>query len=76
MAGHGARPPFPVGTFYLKNCTLIGFNVTGADSDELRIADEEVDRWMAGASCESASTASSRFRKRRPRFRWLKLARI
>jgi NADPH:quinone reductase len=34
MAGRGARPPFPVGEFYLKGCSMYGFAVTFAsDAD-------------------------------------------
>lgn len=31
MAGAGARPPFPVGAFYRKQCTMRGFVLQGAE---------------------------------------------
>ncbi len=48
MAGLTARPPFPVGPFYLKGCALHGFAVTNATEAELREAAEEINRWLAG----------------------------
>src|SRR5215471_2006331 len=36
MAGRDARPPFPVGPFYVKGCSLFGFAMFQATPDELR----------------------------------------
>jgi NADPH2:quinone reductase len=47
MAGRDARPPFPVGPFYVKGCQLYGFAMFNATADELRVAGEEISRWLA-----------------------------
>jgi NADPH2:quinone reductase len=47
MAGRDARPPFPVGPFYVKGCHLYGFAMFNATPEELRAASEDVNRWLA-----------------------------
>ena len=47
MAGRDARPPFPVGSFYVKGCRLAGFAMFKADSHEQAAAAADVNRWMA-----------------------------
>jgi NADPH2:quinone reductase len=47
MAGREARPPFPVGPFYVKGCSLHGFAMFMATPDELRVCSEEINRWLA-----------------------------
>lgn len=47
MAGREARPPFPVGPFYVKGCSLHGFAMFNATPDEQRAAAEDINRWMA-----------------------------
>jgi NADPH2:quinone reductase len=47
MAGRDARPPFPVGPFYVKGCRLQGFAMFNATTDELRAASEGINRWLA-----------------------------
>ena len=46
MAGRDARPPFPVGPFYVKGCALHGFAMFNAAPDEQRAAAEDINRWM------------------------------
>lgn len=46
MAGREARPPFPVGPFYVKNCLLHGFVMFKATPEEQRRAAEEINQWM------------------------------
>jgi NADPH2:quinone reductase len=46
MAGREARPPFPVGPFYVKGCTLCGFAMFRATPDEQACAASEMNRWM------------------------------
>jgi NADPH:quinone reductase len=46
MAGRDARPPFPVGPFYVKGCTLVGFAMFNATPDEQRAAAEDINRWL------------------------------
>ncbi|HEX2475294.1 MAG TPA: NADPH:quinone reductase [Lacipirellulaceae bacterium] len=47
MAGRDARPPFPVGPFYVKGCSLYGFAMFNATPDEQRAAAEDINRWVA-----------------------------
>ena len=47
MAGRDARPPFPVGPFYVKGCSLHGFVMFNATPDEQRAAAEEINDWMS-----------------------------
>jgi NADPH2:quinone reductase len=47
MAGREARPPFPVGSFYVKGCSLHGFVMFAATPDELRHCAESINRWLA-----------------------------
>ncbi len=46
MAGREARPPFPVGPFYVKNCSLHGFVMFKASPDQQRRAAEAINAWM------------------------------
>ncbi|MGA4645342.1 NADPH:quinone reductase [Limisphaera sp. 4302-co] len=47
FAGRDARPPFPVGPFYVKNLTLYGFAMFNYPAAELRPAAEAINRWTA-----------------------------
>ncbi|MCX6903323.1 MAG: NADPH:quinone reductase [Verrucomicrobia bacterium] len=47
MAGREARPPFPVGPFYVKGCSLHGFAMFNATPDEQREAAVAINRWLA-----------------------------
>jgi NADPH2:quinone reductase len=47
MAGRDARPAFPVGPFYVKNCSLHGFAMFNASPEELREAAEQINHWMS-----------------------------
>jgi len=47
MAGRDARPPFPVGPFYVKGCTLHGFVMFKATPAEQRACAAGIDRWLA-----------------------------
>jgi NADPH2:quinone reductase len=47
MAGREARPPFPVGPFYVKGCSLHGFVMFLATPDEQRACADDLNRWMA-----------------------------
>ena len=46
MAGREARPPFPVGPFYVKGATLSGFVMFMATPEEQRDCAEEINRWL------------------------------
>jgi NADPH:quinone reductase len=47
MAGRDARPVFPVGPFYVKNCRLYGFVMFKATPEEQRTAAEDINRWLS-----------------------------
>jgi NADPH2:quinone reductase len=47
MAGRDARPPFPVGPFYVKDCSLHGFAMFNANSREQRAAANSINRWLS-----------------------------
>jgi len=47
MAGRDARPPFPVGPFYVKGCQLFGFAMFNATPEEQRAAAEDINRWLS-----------------------------
>lgn len=47
MAGRDAKPVFPVGTFYVKGCSLHGFAVFNATPEELRAGADDINRWLA-----------------------------
>ncbi len=46
MAGRDARPPFPVGPFYVKCCSLVGFVMFKASSEEQRQAASDINHWL------------------------------
>jgi len=46
MAGRDARPPFPVGPFYVKGCSLHGFVMFKATPEEQRAAAEDINVWL------------------------------
>ncbi len=46
MAGREARPPFPVGPFYVKGCSLHGFAMFNATPDEQHAAADDINRWL------------------------------
>ncbi len=45
MAGREARPPFPVGPFYVKDCSLHGFAMFNASPREQRAAARDINEW-------------------------------
>jgi NADPH2:quinone reductase len=47
MAGRQARPTFPVGPFYFKGLSLHGFAMFNAAPAELRVAADDMNRWLA-----------------------------
>ena len=68
MAGRDARPPFPVGPFYVKGCHLYGFAMFNATPDELRTAAEDINRWLAAGKIKAPHRprAAARPDRRRP----------
>jgi NADPH2:quinone reductase len=53
MAGRDARPPFPVGPFYVKGCSLHGFVMFKATADQQRAAADDINRWFASGQLRS-----------------------
>ncbi len=47
MAGRDARPVFPVGPFYVKDCRVLGFAMFNAPPEEQRRAAEDINIWLA-----------------------------
>ena len=47
MAGRDARPEFPVGPFYVKECSLHGFVMFKATAVEMRAAADDINHWLA-----------------------------
>ena len=46
MAGRDAKPVFPVGPFYVKDCSLYGFAMFNASRREQRHAANAINRWV------------------------------
>lgn len=46
MAGRDARPVFPVGAFYVKDCSLHGLAMFNATPSEQRAAAEDINQWL------------------------------
>jgi NADPH2:quinone reductase len=46
MAGRDARPPLPVGPFYVKDCSLHGLAMFNATPGEQRAAAEDINQWL------------------------------
>lgn len=47
MAGRDARPPFPVGPFYVKECSLKGMVMFKATPLEVAESGRDINRWLA-----------------------------
>jgi len=47
MAGRDAKPSFPVGPFYVKDCSLHGFATFNSTAEEQEAAAKEISQWMA-----------------------------
>jgi NADPH2:quinone reductase len=52
MAGRDAKPVFPVGPFYVKDCSLHGFAMFNATQDEQRACAEDINRWLASGQLQ------------------------
>jgi NADPH2:quinone reductase len=47
MAGRDAKPTFPVGPFYVKGCSLLGFVMFKATPEEQRVCASDISRWLS-----------------------------
>jgi len=53
MAGRDARPPFPVGPFYVKGCSLHGFVMFKATAEEQRACADDINKWLAAGQLKA-----------------------
>ena len=53
MAGREARPPFPVGPFYVKGCSLHGFVMFKATAEEMQACAADINRWLASGELKA-----------------------
>jgi NADPH2:quinone reductase len=53
MAGREARPVFPVGPFYVKDCSLHGFAMFNATAEEIRAAADDINRWLGAGELKA-----------------------
>jgi NADPH2:quinone reductase len=53
MAGRDARPEFPVGPFYVKECSLHGFVMFKATPLEMRAAADDINQWLASGKLKA-----------------------
>jgi NADPH2:quinone reductase len=47
MAGRDARPAFPVGPFYVKDCAVYGFAMFNATAEEQEAAARDINQWLS-----------------------------
>jgi NADPH2:quinone reductase len=47
MAGRDARPLFPVGPFYVKDCSLHGFAMFNSSAKDQRAAAKDINPWLS-----------------------------
>ncbi len=53
MAGREARPEFPVGPFYVKECSLHGLVMFKATPQEMQRCADDMNRWMAAGKLKA-----------------------
>lgn len=53
MAGRDARPPFPVGPFYVKGCSMHGVVMFKATANEMRACSVDMNRWMSSGKLKA-----------------------
>jgi len=53
MAGRDAKPAFPAGPFYVKDCALHGFAMFNSDAEAQRPAADAISDWMAKAKLKA-----------------------
>jgi len=53
MAGRDARPIFPVGPFYIKDCSLHGFATFNAGAGDQQAAAADINQWMSAGKLKS-----------------------
>ncbi len=53
MAGREAKPAFPVGPFYVKDCSLFGFAMFNSPAAEQHSCAVEINRWLAAGKIKA-----------------------
>lgn len=53
MAGREAKPAFPVGAFYTKDCSLHGFAMFNSSPAEQRAAAADIHRWLSAGKLKA-----------------------
>lgn len=53
MAGRAAKPVLPLGAFYPRDCSLLGFAMFNATPDEQRRGAEDINRWVAAGKLKA-----------------------
>jgi len=53
MAGREARPAFPVGPFYTKDCSLHGFAMFNSTAEEIRAIAQDINGWLAAGKLKA-----------------------
>jgi NADPH:quinone reductase len=53
MAGRDARPAFPVGPFYVKGCSLLGFVMFKATPVEIHHAGSDLNHWISSGQVKA-----------------------
>ncbi len=46
MAGRAAKPTLPLGSFYPRDCSLLGFAMFNASAEEQRLAADDIRHWV------------------------------
>ena len=75
MAGRDARPPFPVGPFYTKDCAIHGFAMFNASAAEQHAAALDINAWAAEGKLRAPIDACCHLQKQRRRIGFRKKAR-
>lgn len=53
MAGRNAKPAFPVGPFYVKDCSLLGFAMFNTSAQGIQAAAEPINAWLASGKMKA-----------------------
>jgi hypothetical protein len=53
MAGLGRTTEFPVWPFFVRNCSMYGFTVTGTSVNELRSCARQINAWMTNKTLKA-----------------------
>lgn len=57
MAGRDARPPFPVGPFYVKECSLHGMVMFKASPEEVAATGVDINQWLVNRQLKANISA-------------------